>query len=663
MKWIKVKFSDFLKERKGRYKPSDIAIKDLKRIEKIDFSGNIFLSNKPSNTDMILVKDGDLVISGINVEKGAMNIFHGKDDVVATIHYSSYTYDENVIDLEYLKHFLKSKKFRDVLKEQVPGGIKTEIKPKHLLPLEIGIPKRIEDQKNIVKKLEKLNLEVNSVSTEIFSQLEVIKNLRQAFLREAIQGKLVSNETSDNKTGADLLQEIQAEKEKLIKEQKIKKSKPLPSISEDEIPFEIPSNWIWCRLGKIFNIKSGKRIHAKDYQCTGIPFLRSGEIGSLGRGEKIKNELFISHQKYEDIKTKFGIPKSGDILIACIGGSIGNTWLVDAREFYFKDGNLVLIESISFINNMFLLYYLKSSFFWRNTILNATDSSYNALTIVKLNESEFPLPPLEIQLRIVSKLDEVMKYCDELEKSVIESKKYNEQLLQQVLKEALEGKNDIEDKKTPLVAEESPIYSIQSTINKNCDTGDMAILAGYIIKKLSTQNSKDFGRVKLQKMLHLVEYHCQLSSELKYQKNVAGPYAWELEHVIEPKLKSLRFFEIKKDKFGATSKVTYTPLSASNELTSLFKREFKDQAESINNLLDKFQDKNWEFCEMISTMYAVWNNRLIKKELFTDEILKQDFLAWDDKKKRFIDQLDYALEWIRREKIEPVGFGEYIDKK
>lgn len=116
-------------------------------------------------------------------------------------------------------------------------------------------------------------------------------------------------------------------------------------------------------------------------------------------------------------------------------------------------------------------------------------------------------------------------------------------------------------------------------------------------------------------MLHLVEYHCQLSSELKYQKNVAGPYAWELEHVIEPKLKSLRFFEIKKDKFGATSKVTYTSLSASNELPSLFKREFKDQAESISNLLDKFQDKNWEFCEMISTMYAVWNNRLINKEL------------------------------------------------
>lgn len=102
MEWIDVKFSDFLKERKGRYKPSDETIKGLKRIEKIDFSGQIYLSDKPSKTDMISVKDGDLVISGINVEKGAMNIFHGDEDVVATIHYSSYTYDTDVIELEFL---------------------------------------------------------------------------------------------------------------------------------------------------------------------------------------------------------------------------------------------------------------------------------------------------------------------------------------------------------------------------------------------------------------------------------------------------------------------------------------------------------------------------------------------------------------------------------
>ena len=352
--------------------------------------------------------------------------------------------------------------------------------------------------------------------------------------------------------------------------------------------------------------------------------------------------------------------------------SNGSRHLVGKISFVEKDfedycyaGYLIRLRFNNNLINTRFIYSFSNSDFFRFQIEDPlrTTVGINNINTSELSNLIVPLPPITVQNRIVSKMNELMKFCDDLEKSIQGSQNYNEQLLQQVLREALEGKDEVESENLKLVAEESPIYSISEDIQKSCDTGDMVILAGYIIKKLSTQHSKDFGRVKLQKMLHLVEYHCQLSSKLKYQKNVAGPYAWELEHVIEPKLKSLRFFEIKKDDFGKASKVTYTPLSASKELPSLFNREFKDQAESINNLLDKFQAKTWAFCEMISTMYAVWNNRLIKKELFTDDILKQDFLDWDDKKKRFIDQLDYALEWIRKEKIEPTGFGEYIDKK
>ena len=183
MSWEKVKLEQFLKNRKGRYKPNDKAILGLKRIDKIDFAGNIYLSEKPSNTDMILVKKGDLVISGINVEKGAMNIYLGEDDVVATIHYSSYEFDENNIDIEFLKWFLKSIEFKNALKEQVPGGIKTEIKPKHILPLEVFIPTDIEEQKSIVKNLNRNNNSVNNVSSELTNQLNLIKQLRQSFLR------------------------------------------------------------------------------------------------------------------------------------------------------------------------------------------------------------------------------------------------------------------------------------------------------------------------------------------------------------------------------------------------------------------------------------------------------------------------------------------------
>lgn len=138
--WKKVKIRDFLTERKGRYKPDDKLISKYQRLDKIDFSGTMHISNKPTKTDMILVYSGDLVISGINVAKGAITVYQGKESVCATIHYSAYTFNDSIVDLDYFKFFVKSPAFIETLKQQVKGGIKTEIKPKHLLPLEISIP-------------------------------------------------------------------------------------------------------------------------------------------------------------------------------------------------------------------------------------------------------------------------------------------------------------------------------------------------------------------------------------------------------------------------------------------------------------------------------------------------------------------------------------------
>ena len=109
----------------------------------------------------------------------------------------------------------------------------------------------IELQKIIRTKIIDLQDFASKLDIELSNQLDLIKQLRQAFLREVMQGKLVSNETTDGQTGADLLAQIQAEKENLIQEKKLKKPKPLPPITPAEIPFEIPKNWTWCRLGEV----------------------------------------------------------------------------------------------------------------------------------------------------------------------------------------------------------------------------------------------------------------------------------------------------------------------------------------------------------------------------------------------------------------------------
>ena len=116
---------------------------------------------------------------------------------------------------------------------------------------------------------------------------------------------------------------------------------------------------------------------------------------------------------------------------------IGNTWIVDEREFYYKDGNLVLIETIPEIEIQYLLSYLNSNTFMNSAMERVSGSSYNALTIIKINNSLIPIPPRSEQFRIVQKLEQLMQTCDALEQSIETSKAQTEKLLQQVLREAL----------------------------------------------------------------------------------------------------------------------------------------------------------------------------------------------------------------------------------
>ena len=190
--WKMAKIGDFMFERQGRYKPNTSKISGLCRIDKIDFSGNFHIANKPSKTDMILIKRGDLVISGINVAKGALGVYDGDEAVTATIHYSSYTFDEDKISVEYFKRFLKSPLFIQLLKEQVKGGIKTEIKPKHLLPLEIPLPSKVE-QLSILNRFQRIEKEDIELKFELNHQKTLLKKLRQQILQEAIEGKLTAD--------------------------------------------------------------------------------------------------------------------------------------------------------------------------------------------------------------------------------------------------------------------------------------------------------------------------------------------------------------------------------------------------------------------------------------------------------------------------------------
>ncbi|QOY51819.1 hypothetical protein [Candidatus Sulfurimonas baltica] len=262
---------------------------------------------------MILIKQGDLVISGINVSKGAMGIYYLEEDIVATIHYSSYTFDKEKINVGYFKRFLKSVEFIRLLNEQIKGGIKTEIKPKHILPLEINLPD-IQTQNEIVEKFENVEIDIDNLNNEVDNQQILLKKLRQLILQEAIEGKLTTSwreQNSNVESASILIEKIKVEKEQLLKDKKIKKQKPISAINEDEVPFNIPDSWQWCKLGDVIyeNPKNGYSPKAVDFETE----TKTLKLGAITYGYFDNTQFKYINEKI-DTNSSLWL-KKGDILI------------------------------------------------------------------------------------------------------------------------------------------------------------------------------------------------------------------------------------------------------------------------------------------------------------------------------------------------------------
>ena len=175
---------------------------------------------------------------------------------------------------------------------------------------------------------------------------------------------------------------------------------------------KVDPGWEIKKLEDIADVTSSKRIFKNEYVERGVPFYRTKEIVELYFGHPISLELFISPNKYSEIRRKFDVPQQGEILISAVG-TIGYSWVVpDNREFYFKDGNLLWLKNIRAYP-----YYLQLVLDNLFTSINqlSAGAAYQALTIIKLKQVDIPLPSFEVQKQIVEK--------NNAERALIESAK------------------------------------------------------------------------------------------------------------------------------------------------------------------------------------------------------------------------------------------------
>ena len=272
------------------------------------------------------------------------------------------------------------------------------------------------------------------MENEITHQQTLLKKMRQQILQEAIEGKLTPRwrqQNPDVEHAGELLSRIQAEKEQLIKDKKIKKQKALPPISDEEKPFELPDGWVWCRLGDISINSLGKMLDAQKNKGELKPYLRNLNIQwyRVNVGD-------LNMMPFEPHETDKYSVKCGDILI-CEGGYPGQAaiWTRDEQIMFQKALHRVRFILQCFPSKLFvhLLWLWDSN---REIRKHFTGSGIQHLTGKSLNKILIPLPPLPEQKAIVTKVDKLLALCDQIETQITASQTHAKQLMQAVLKEA-----------------------------------------------------------------------------------------------------------------------------------------------------------------------------------------------------------------------------------
>ena len=385
-----------------------------------------------------LCKEGDFLVAEIDAKVGGYG-FVGKDleGAIVSSHYFLFEVDENKLLRSYFAWLIKT----DIIQDQIASKGSTNyaaIRPQHVLDFEIPLPS-VEEQEEIVNRLNAFNAEYFLLDKELNQQQTYLQLLRQTILQEAVQGKLTKQDPTDEPATA-LLQRIKAEKERLIKEGKLKKEKELPPITENEIPFDLPEGWVWCRLGELIKLMDAGWSPA----CIETPASTDKwgvlKTTSVQQMEYLENENKQLPEKLSP-KEHYEV-KVGDILFTRAGpfNRVGICCLVENTR-----DKLMISDKII----RFHLYEKHISSKHITLCLNTgaskayLESKKSGMALSQVNISQdnlkltpIPLPPNAEQHRIVAKVQQLQQHLNQLEAQVQQSRQYAQGLLQSVLQEA-----------------------------------------------------------------------------------------------------------------------------------------------------------------------------------------------------------------------------------
>jgi type I restriction enzyme S subunit len=360
-----------------------IKIGDTKGVDKYIFSTKEKITKEGAEKSRY-VKEGDFILSN--------SMSFGKPYIMKTdgyIHDGWFVFRlPNFIDKDYFYHLLTSPNVQEQIQSLGAGAIVKNISGDLVKKVDVTYPKSLPEQQRIVAILDEAFAAIAKAKANAEQNLKNAKELFESYLQGVFEN---GNE-----------------------------------------------NWETKCLDELGTITSSKRIYKSEYVKDGVPFYRTKEIKELSNGKNITLELFISRERYNEIKKSFGVPIINDLLMSAVG-TIGEIMVIENNdEFYFKDGNIVWFKGFKSLDTNYLKFALTA--FVEKIKSLAIGAAYSALTIEKLNKYQISFPKtIEEQQTIVQKLDALSIETKKLE--TIYQQKINdlEELKKSVLQKAFSG--------------------------------------------------------------------------------------------------------------------------------------------------------------------------------------------------------------------------------
>ncbi|EGN4356365.1 restriction endonuclease subunit S [Escherichia coli] len=340
-----------------------------------------------------------------------------------------------------------------------------------------------------------------------------IKKLRELILELAVRGKLVPQDPNDE-PASELLKRIAAEKAELVKQGKIKKQKPLPEISEEEKPFELPEGWEWARINDIASFTNGYAFKSSEFQNSGVGIVKIGDIDSSGF-ISTAGMSYVSEKKINVLPEEMRV-NPGDMVIAMSGATTGKLGFNKTKSTFLLNQRVGKIVTYS-VDKEFIYHYLSTRI--EENLSISLGSAIPNISTAQINNIIIPIPPSDEQVKIIARVKLLISLCDQLEQQSLTSLDTHQQLVETLLGTLTDSQNAEELAEN--WARISEHFDTLFTTEASVDALKQTILQLAVMGKLVPQDPNDEPASELLK--RIAQEKAQLVKEGKIKKQKPLP--------------------------------------------------------------------------------------------------------------------------------------------